>query len=509
MKKFAQSRSSSPARQIALKIAEAMYSNSLAERRKEAARSVTDGIDIADKTGVHVLDAMLFIQGICSALNENDLVKAKQFLSKMEGFSGNRRTNTGYFCYFSAWYHFLCGDVPRAVVAAQKSLELIEGAGVPVSEALIRLMLAQVLKEAGDDDQACRQLVFARKIAEETGSSYLAYLHSMAGAYFAFGLKNDRNGLEKLRRGLSLGRQKGFVTIIYFWHPDIMCTLCTKALAAGIEVAYVQTLIRKLNLVPQVPPLEIETWPWPVKIHTLGRFALFIGGVPIKKNVKVQKKPLLLLKALIALGACDVREEQITDILWPDADGDAGHNAFTTTLARLRRLLGDERAVSLSDGRLSLDNRLCWVDRWSFEQLCRQAEALLEKDLTTDPIALKQIAAKAAALYHGNFLNSDADQSWTVAARERLRTKYFRLIDTVGRCCRQTGDYEGAARYYLKGLESDPLAEVFYQGLLTTYICLGRSAEALAVYRQCSQVLNAGLGIAPSLETEALLKKIV
>ncbi len=43
--------------------------------------------------------------------------------------------------------------------------------------------------------------------------------------------------------------------MIHFWRPDILSYLCTKALEAGIEVEYVQDLIRKLKLNPPFPPL--------------------------------------------------------------------------------------------------------------------------------------------------------------------------------------------------------------------------------------------------------------
>ena len=72
-----------------------------------------------------------------------------------------------------------------------------------------------------------------------------------------------------------------------------------------------------------------------------------------------------------------------------------------------------------------------------------------------------------------------------------------------------TGDDEEAARYYEKGLESDSLAEEFYQGLMALYSRLGRHAEALRVYRQCKQILQAELGILPSSRTEAIRKQIL
>ena len=89
---------------------------------------------------------------------------------------------------------------------------------------------------------------------------------------------------------------------------------------------------------------------------------------------KVQRRPLALLKTLISLGGRNVSEARLTELLWPDADGDLAHQSFTAALSRLRKLLGTDDALVLKDGRLSLSNRHCWVDAWAFERFLAQAE---------------------------------------------------------------------------------------------------------------------------------------
>ena len=140
---------------------------------------------------------------------------------------------------------------------------------------------------------------------------------------------------------MAIGKEKGFLNT-FIDQPAVTARLCIKALEEGIEVPYVQEIIRKRRLIPEKPPLHLENWPWPVKIRTLGRFELFKNGNPFNFPGKAQKKPLLLLKALIALGGKDVDEERLTDILWPEADGDQAYSALTTTLSRLRQLMGEK-----------------------------------------------------------------------------------------------------------------------------------------------------------------------
>jgi LuxR family maltose regulon positive regulatory protein len=118
--------------------------------------------------------------------------------------------------------------------------------------------------------------------------------------------------LKSLREALILGKEGGYLGT-FIDHPSTMERLCAKALDAGIEVEYVQDLIRKRNLIPEKPPLHLENWPWPLKIYTLGRFELLKDGKPIRFSRKARQKPLALLKALIAFGGKGIRADQIED----------------------------------------------------------------------------------------------------------------------------------------------------------------------------------------------------
>ena len=189
-----------------------------------------------------------------------------------------------------------------------------------------------------------------------TGSSYFEYVYWLTKAYVEFAREKERPGLESLRKAMTLGRQKGFTTLLYFWRPAVMARLCEKALEARIEVEYVQNLIRKLDLVPDEQSREIESWPWPLKLFTLGRFEIMRDDKPLQYPVRAPRVPLALLKAIIAFGSAGVKEEQLVDILWPEADGDTAHQGFKTTMHRLRQLIGNEKALQVREGRVTLDS---------------------------------------------------------------------------------------------------------------------------------------------------------
>ncbi len=511
MKKMVASRPVSPLRRILVKNTEAMFYNTSAVFGPRALQAVTEGLGEARETGVHVVDPLLCVQGAISSLNQGDRDRTKEFLAKLEGaLRRGSRTHTSHYYYLTACYCLLTEDLLQAVLCSKKSADLAEEAGVPISEALARLMWSLAAQAMDNHREAAKALAKAKQVMSRTGSSYIEYLFLLTESYFSFARKRQRAGLEALRRALALGRQRGYSTLLYFWRPAVMSRLCAEALEARIEVPYVLDLIGKLKLAPDRRAEEITSWPWPLRITTLGGFELLKDGKRAGSGRKVQHKPLLLLKALIACGGEGVPEEKITDLLWPESEGDAAHSAFTTTLQRLRTLTGSE-ALLLDGRRLSLDQRFCRVDAWAFERMAGRAEVLWQSSREQGGRAGKQVSAeayrwgeKALELYRGAFLPGDTGQAWTAAYRERLRSKFLRLVLRQGLSLEEAAEWRKAAETFEQGLDTDELAEEFYQHLMFCYERLGRKTDAVRIYDACRTALLSAFGISPSKKTEAL-----
>jgi two-component SAPR family response regulator len=262
----------------------------------------------------------------------------------------------------------------------------------------------------------------------------------------------QRTGLNALRRGLQLGREYGYWHFLW-WQPAAVARVLAQALEAGIEPDYAKSLIKRRVLVPEQPPLGVEGWPWAYRVQTFGGFRLLRHDEPLGTgNGKAKRRPLELLKLLIAYGGDQVSESQVTDALWPRIDGDSAHRSFTSTLHRLRKFLGEDRAVTLHEGRLSLDRRYFWLDTWAFEQLATDLEA------ASEPPQIDKLVERVLALYRGSFMADDADAAWMIQARERLRGRFSRLLARVYRHWRERGEDERTRALYEKCLEIDPLA---------------------------------------------------
>lgn len=298
--------------------------------------------------------------------------------------------------------------------------------------------------------------------------------------------------------GLRLARQLDMTQTLWL-DPADGTRLCRRALEAGIEPDFVRKLIRLQRLTPD--STDVESWPWRIKMRFMGEFELRVDNEPVAFSRKAPRKPMALLKAVVALGGRDVATERLTDALWPELDGDAARQAFDIALHRLRKLVGVPEAIQLHDGRLYLDPHRCWADAWVFERLCDETEQLWHQAGNVDDGAAAQ---QALQLYRGAFLAGDPDEAWAVPARERLRRKFIRTVSGQARHLMESGHHDQAIDCYLRGLAADDLVEEFYQGLIRCYRHAGRRAEALVTYRRLRQALSVTLGIGPSAASEAL-----
>jgi LuxR family transcriptional regulator, maltose regulon positive regulatory protein len=110
-------------------------------------------------------------------------------------------------------------------------------------------------------------------------------------------------------------------------------------------------------------------------------------------------------------------------------------------------------------------------------------------------------------LYAGHFLAQET-ASWALPLRERLRSRYLRAIEELGRRFESLHDSAGAVRCYQRGLEVEPAAEALYLRLMCCHQALKQPAEALAVYRRCRRAMATLVGVAPSREIEAMLASL-
>ena len=296
-----------------------------------------------------------------------------------------------------------------------------------------------------------------------------------------------------LREALQ-GAWKEGARVRFHWYVNALSELLPVALSQGIEADLAVGIAREFSVLPQ--PADVEAWPWPIKVYTLGRFDLLIDGKTPEYSRKIPKKVLALLKAIIAHGSKNIPEQKLIDALWPDEEGDAARRSLSATLHRLRKLLLDTKAIRQSGGELTLDEKICWIDACAFDK--RLQGGLGAGDPEADP----------TALYRGAFLAQEEDAPWAVPRREQLRARFIQVVIKQCASLEAAERYEQAIELYLRGVEADNLVEVFYQGLMRCFGKLDRRTEAASAYRRLRQTLSVTLGVLPSVESQRMFDSL-
>jgi LuxR family transcriptional regulator, maltose regulon positive regulatory protein len=489
---------------ILVKNMETMLSGYLS--MKDACLKAADaGLELASTSGIRVNDISLLGQAAWCCLNTGDIVAADAYIRRFSQCQDQPLTWVTCLSYLVLSKRALVDkDLSKAAEWVEKVFEIESIVFIKPVYVLLQLQYAYILHLMGSGKKARETIASVESMNELLKSPIVNMELLLIKALIEFDQGNDGKGLGHLRKGLTNARAGGpFITL---WNErESLTRLCARALEAGIEVEYVQEIIRTRNLAPDDSPLAQVHWPWPVKICTLGRFEIEKDGEPVEFSKKAQKKPLEMLKTLISLGGSKVSEVYIADLLWPDADGDMAIQNCATTLHRLRKILGSHEAVTRRNGLLTLNPRACWVDAWSFDRLLAKAEELWGNTREDEgKKKASELTCSALDLYKGIFLPEERKVPDAMSLGEHLHDRYFKGLYAMCKHLVRSKQWEEARKHFERGLAVDDCAEGCYQGLMICLPKLGQKADALAVYDRCRRTLEAKLGIKPSRDTEAL-----
>lgn len=472
-----------------------VVSYTLGEAAK-ALRAATQGLEFAAERGVEFWTVPLLGARCLAELQLGDVSAAHRTVEQMLA-----RTRDGVMVFRSwmltmqSWVEHERGNLRAAHRSADAALRLTVHEG-PFPEILARFSIAQTEHALGRPAEAAKHLARLAEIARDARSPMCEIGWRFMAAQFALAAGDVPAARAELRAATRIGVSVGYLDWQCRIPRDDFALLCAHALEAGIEPGYIRELVHARQLLPARDAAHVEAWPWPIKIYSLGRFALVRDDEPVVSAGKAQKRPLDLLKALIALGGRDVAQSQLAQALWPQAEGDAATAAFNTTLKRLRTLLGRADAVTLSAGKLAINPRVCWVDAWAFERRLRLSGSDVEA------------TERALATYRGPFLASE-EHSWAIPLRERLRAHLLRGVHAIGDRLEHAERWVEAAELYQRGLDADDVAEELYQRLMVCHSRLGQRGEALAAYHRCKKLLKARAGLDPSGKTQRLYEKLL
>lgn len=370
--------------------------------------AMDEGLALAENNGIHLLDNHLMIHGACFALALGRRDDAFDLLVR----SGRNRTSDRpmeqwHHAVSMSWWHASGGDLASAEAEAQVAITAGSRMGPsPRSLALVAAAYAQ---------RARREVIEATLAALETQAAQTPnrfgqwHLHLLRGEYDA---------------AAAIGEKHQLICVL---HADRvkLADFAGAALRAPQSAQYAARLIAAWRLSPPAAMSLDGDWPWPVRIRTLGRFAVDAASAETAAPRKSPTRQHAVLQALIGLGNANgspVPISALADAVWSDADGDKALHACEMVLHRLRAWLGDD-AVIVRDQSVALASRVCWVDAWELSHRLDRIDRILALGQTVE----RDDIERAVALYRGEFL-SGIDAPWAVRRREALLRRFVQAL---------------------------------------------------------------------------------
>jgi DNA-binding SARP family transcriptional activator len=189
-------------------------------------------------------------------------------------------------------------------------------------------------------------------------------------------------------------------------------------------------------------------------VHVLGEFRLDRDGAPLELGPKPPTRSLEIVRGLALSKNHVCSLQQLSDWLWPDADGDQAKGACAQALHRLSRLLGRTDLVGLRGGKLRLDPEKVWVDldEWQIR---------LDRVLVNDADATMTDAEMRTMVWEfpGPAASGDPPAPWAGGVEERLRSRFIEVALRLGRRFEADGNLAQARETYLRALEAYPSSE--------------------------------------------------
>ncbi len=391
-------------------------------RVKEGLDAVNHGFAISVDSGFKAWDGFLTQSRVFAALQTGDLVTAERELQHLEGLGlTGAPMDAAVFHHCALLLARRRGDVQLAREHARICRELTAAAGSKQAELLLGISCVMASPPEGLESELEAILVQARRcgqrLVQATSLLALALVRASDG--------DEVRAVALLRDGFATARELG---VLYFvsLEPAELAECCALALQHGVESDYVCELIRVQRLPGAERASELEAWPWDLRIQALGELSITVNGRPIRAGRKEQKKPLEMLRLVVATGARGMRQHLLAEALWPDADGDAAHHALVTTVYRLRRLLGKKEFVIHQGGRVMLDPKYVFVDAWALERVLDRLEACRAGD-RADAARVSALSARAKELYRSGLL-ADSDEPSIDGARQRLHRRVSQCL---------------------------------------------------------------------------------
>jgi len=192
---------------------------------------------------------------------------------------------------------------------------------------------------------------------------------------------------------------------------------------------------------------------------------------------------------------------EIFDTFWPTLSTREATNVFHVTKRKISEVLGIDLTTYWSGFyRISPDIQLSY-DVISFTKMVQDSA------VSDDVAESSALLDSALTLYRGPFLHN-MDMAWAVQRREELNMDYSDALSNLAQIREQQGKIHEALGLYLRAAVSGRHREDLATNIMQIYRKLDMHADAIAVFEQLTDTMQAHLSLKPGIPLQELAQTI-
>ncbi|MEV0457967.1 AfsR/SARP family transcriptional regulator, partial [Catellatospora methionotrophica] len=237
----------------------------------------------------------------------------------------------------------------------------------------------------------------------------------------------------------------------------------------------------------------------PVLVRALGRFEVELAGQVVPASSWQSRKARDLLRILVGRRGRPVPRGELSELLWPDGDGQRTGHRLSVLLNIVRGVLDPARAhpadhhLTADQGSIALNTATTGVDVEDFLDQVARGRRLVEQEALAQA---RLILLAADQLYRADAFEDEPYAEWAGPLREEARAAYLAMLRMLAHTSRAAGQPGAAVGYLLRLLERDPYDERAHRSLVRTLVAGGQHGEARRAFERYTAAMRT-IGVRP------------
>jgi DNA-binding SARP family transcriptional activator len=396
------------------------------------------------------------------------------------------------------------GNLTEARQVAENALAIAHSAGDQWIGMLVRISLGASLALAGEYESANQELTIAESTAVRINDNLAQSAALLWLSFCAFHQGFQSSFCIYMEQALALIKNHDYQflfkrsTMLGSDRPEDFIPLLLEARKQHVQAEFILQVLTEMGLE------QLEYHPgYTLRIQTFGAFNVWLGRNELSNADWKREKARQLLQVLVGNYGKWLSRDQITVILWPDADPKTASNNLKVCLSTLNQVLEPKRShneipyfiLRQSDRYMLNPHAGIIIDASQFDEWSHTSDL--------------NLWAEAMKLYRGRYFDNEPVQEYFVFEEQYYHELYLHLMDKLILHFLEKNAFNQALDYARTLLNRDPLWEPGYRSMMQIYACMGDHDMVLQSYQQCQEVLYRQLGSSVSAETRALAERLL